>query len=88
SPCQPVLLAQPPSGLIRRKNKVEEKLIDLEIRLTHQENHIEELDKVIYQQQKTIDALSERLTDLERRLKTATENNILSQSDEVPPPHY
>jgi len=67
---------------------VEEKLIDLEIRLTHQENHIEELDKIIYQQQKTIDSLSERLSDLEKRLKTATENNILSQADEVPPPHY
>ena len=67
---------------------MEEKLIDLEIRLTHQENHIEELDKIIYQQQKTIDSLSERLSDLEKRLKTATENNILSQADEVPPPHY
>lgn len=67
---------------------MEEKLIDLEIRLTHQENHIEELDKIIYQQQKTIDALSEQLNSLEKRLKTATENNILSQSEEIPPPHY
>ena len=67
---------------------MEDKLIDLEIRFTHQENHIEELDKVIYQQQKTIDSITQRLTNLERRLKTATENNILSQSDEVPPPHY
>ena len=67
---------------------MEEKLIDLEIRFTHQENHIEELDKIIYQQQKTIDSITERLSDLERRLKTATENNILSQSDETPPPHY
>ena len=67
---------------------MEDKLIDLEIRLTHQENHIEELDKIIYQQQKIIDSTTDRLADLERRLKTATENNILSQSDEVPPPHY
>jgi len=67
---------------------VDEKLIDLEIRFTHQENHIEELDKVIYQQQKTIDSITERLSELERRLKTATENNILSQSDETQPPNY
>ena len=67
---------------------MEDRLIDLEIRLTHQENHIEELDKIIYQQQKIIDSTTDRLADLERRLKTATENNILSQSDEVPPPHY
>lgn len=67
---------------------MENKLIDLEIRLTHQENHIEELDKIIYQQQKTIDALREQLSNMEKRLKNATEQNILSQSEEKPPPHY
>ncbi|MDH5765020.1 MAG: SlyX family protein [Gammaproteobacteria bacterium] len=67
---------------------METKIIDLEIRLTHQENHIEELDKIIYQQQRTIDALKEQLGNLEKRLKTATENNILSPSEESPPPHY
>ena len=67
---------------------METKIIDLEIRLTHQENHIEELDKIIYQQQKTIDTLKEQLSNLEKRLKTATENNILSPSEESPPPHY
>ncbi|MDH5472582.1 MAG: SlyX family protein [Gammaproteobacteria bacterium] len=65
-----------------------DKLIDLEIRLTHQENHIEELDKIIYRQQKAMDLLTERLTNLEKRLKTAAENNILSPSEEAPPPHY
>ena len=67
---------------------MENKLIDLEIRLTHQENHIEELDKIIYQQQKTIDNLQQQLTILEKRLKTATESNIRLQSEETPPPHY
>ena len=67
---------------------MENKLIDLEIRLTHQENHIEELDKIIYQQQKTIDSLQEQLSILEKRLKTTTETNIRLQSEETPPPHY
>ena len=65
-----------------------DKLIDLEIRLTHQESHLEELDKIIYQQQRMIDQLLEKLSTLEKRLKTTTENNILSQSEEAPPPHY
>jgi len=67
---------------------MEEKIIDLEIRLTHQEDHIEELDKIIYQQQQTIDLLKEQMKHLQGKLKNISENNILSPSEEMPPPHY
>ena len=67
---------------------MEEKIIDLEIRLTHQEDHIEELDKIIYQQQQTIDLLEEQMKHLQGKLKNISENNILSPSEEMPPPHY
>jgi SlyX protein len=67
---------------------VDDRLIDLEIRLTHQENHIEELDKVIFQQQKAIDLLSEQVKYLQQKLKNSTEANILSAAEESPPPHY
>jgi len=67
---------------------MEEKIIDLEIRLTHQEDHIQELDRIIYQQQQAIDLLQEQIKHLQGKLKNVSENNILSPSEESPPPHY
>ena len=67
---------------------MEEKIIDLEIRLTHQDDHIQELDKIIYQQQQTLDLMQAQITDLQGKMKNMTENNILSSSEESPPPHY
>lgn len=63
-------------------------IIDLQIRLSHQENHIQELDKVIYQQQQQIDALLTKISLLEKHLRTLTEANILSPAEDIPPPHY
>ena len=67
---------------------MEEKFIDLEIRLTHQENHIQELDKIIYQQQQAIDLMQQQIKNLQGKLKNVSEYNILPQSEEKPPPHY
>lgn len=67
---------------------LEEKLIDLEIRLTHQEDHIQSLDKVIYAQDQLITALTKKLKQLDSKLLTMGEENILSATDDKPPPHY
>lgn len=68
--------------------ELEDKLIDMEIRFAHQQDHIEQLDQVIYTQQQRIDDLSERLENLEKRLKSMTESNILKPEEDSPPPHY
>ncbi|TNF38620.1 MAG: SlyX family protein [Gammaproteobacteria bacterium] len=68
--------------------QLESRLIDLEIRFAHQQNHIDELDKVIYQQQQLIDRLQEKVVLLEKRLKTMGESNILRPEEDRPPPHY
>lgn len=65
-----------------------EALIDLEIRFTHQQDHLEQLDRVIYQQQQQIDRLLEKIELLEKRLKTIGDSNILTAGEDVPPPHY
>ncbi|RDH84421.1 MAG: SlyX protein [endosymbiont of Galathealinum brachiosum] len=67
---------------------IEEKLIDLEIRLTHQEDHILSLDKIIYEQDKLLTALLEKVKQMDEKLKSTGENNILSTDEETPPPHY
>lgn len=69
-------------------SEVKETLIDLQIRLTHQEDHIHSLDKIIYQQDQQIAALVDKVKQLENKLKSAGEANILSAEEESPPPHY
>jgi len=68
--------------------QLEEKLIDLEIRLTHQEDHIQALDKIIYEQDQLLSALTEKIKQLDHKLKSSGESNILSTDEERPPPHY
>jgi len=70
------------------KQRIEDKLIDLEIRLTHQEDHILSLDKIIYEQDKLLNALLEKVKQMDEKLKSTGENNILSSEEESPPPHY
>ena len=71
-----------------KHEQLEEKLIDLEIRLTHQEDHIQALDKIIYEQDQLLAALTEKIKQLDYKLKSAGNENILSADDEKPPPHY
>jgi len=71
-----------------KHEQLEEKLIDLEIRLTHQEDHIQSLDKIIYEQDQQLGALTEKIKQLDYKLKSAGNENILSTADDKPPPHY
>lgn len=65
-----------------------EDIVDLQIRLAHQEDHIQELDKIIYRQQQSIDVLTQKITLLEKQLRSVTESNILNPAEDKPPPHY
>ena len=67
---------------------IQEKLIDLEIRLTHQEDHIHSLDKIIYEQDRIISRLLDKVRQMDQKVKSMGDNNILSPDEEVPPPHY
>ena len=67
---------------------MEDKLIDLEIRITHQEDHILSLDKIIYEQDQLLTALLEKVKQMDEKIKDSGENNILSADEETPPPHY
>jgi len=65
----------------------ENRLIDLEIKISHQDQIIEDLHQVIYQQQLTIDALEKRLTLLEKRFNENATGGLDIRGHEKPP-HY
>jgi SlyX protein len=63
---------------------MEERLIDLEIRITRQEDMIDELNKTVYQQQLKIDNLEAILKEMASRIVELENDNPLNEK----PPHY
>ena len=67
---------------------IEERLIALEIRLTHHERMVEEMSEIIARQAETIDLLSAQLRRLNGRLSEVAAGWQPSPQDDKPPPHY
>ncbi|WP_455199209.1 SlyX family protein [Kaarinaea lacus] len=67
---------------------MENKITDLEIRLTHQEAAIEEINSVLLKQHRQIESLIADFALLQKQLRDMSENLIADQSLETPPPHY
>ena len=67
----------------------EERLVDIELKLTHQEDTVDALNKIVYEQQKKIDELEKLLTTLARQVKDAA-NSVSEQRniENERPPHY
>lgn len=64
----------------------ESRVIDLEIRLTHQEATLQELDAALIRQQRTMDVLALQVSILREQLRVA--NTPVPPADDTPPPHY
>ncbi len=62
----------------------EERLINIEMKISHQDLILEELNQVIYQQQQTIDGLTKKLKLLEEQFRA--DPNIGPAGEK--PPHY
>jgi SlyX protein len=67
---------------------MDERVTELEIRLTHLEDTIDILNRTVIAQHGEIDQLKLQVLMLERKLKAVQENNIAHESEETPPPHY
>lgn len=70
---------------------MDERIIDLEIRLTHQEATLQTLNDVVAAQQQTIDRLMLDLEVLRQQLRAmaAAAGPLMARpEDEPPPPHY
>ena len=67
---------------------MDERITELEIRLTHIEDTLEILNQTIIDQNRLIDQLQLQVSILEKKLKAAAASNIAHESEETPPPHY
>ena len=67
---------------------MEDRITELEIRLTHIEDTLDILNQSVVDQHKLIDQLQLQIAILDKKLKTVVASNIASESEETPPPHY
>ena len=67
----------------------EERLTNLEILLTQQDDVIDTLNRLVHDQRTQMEILQEKVKNLEDKLGGGLDgSNIASLKDETPPPHY
>jgi uncharacterized coiled-coil protein SlyX len=67
---------------------LEERIIELEIRYTHQSDTIEQLSSVIRLQERAIEGLRAEIKELRARQEAATAEAQAVKPPHEPPPHY
>ena len=67
---------------------MENRITELEIRLTHLEDTIEVLNNTIIKQHSEIDLLQLQVSQLEKKIKASQSSQVALESEESPPPHY
>lgn len=65
--------------------QIEDRLTELEICITNQDRMLEELNDEVLRQSKIIDVLVQQNKLL---IEAVRENQLKSESEETPPPHY
>ncbi len=66
----------------------EERLIDIEARIAHQEQSILQLGDEVFQQQKQLGQMQATCEYLLERIKALSEGGPEGDADDAPPPHY
>ena len=69
-------------------NRTEERLTNLEILLTQQDDVVETLSRVVHEQRLQIEKMQQQLSLLQDKLTWVGESEMVSEQDETPPPHY
>ena len=64
----------------------EDRFVDIEIKLAHQEDLVETLNQTVYQQSRRIDQLEAMVTKLAEHVRTLQENGQAPLNER--PPHY
>ena len=71
-----------------RSHMIEERLINIETKITFQEDLIEDLNKLVYQQQKKLDRLEAICESLARHVESLSEAKNEGMPVNERPPHY
>lgn len=66
----------------------EDRIVDIEIKLARQEDLVETLNQMVYQQQKKIDELEALCSALARRIKDMSSRDNEQAPIDERPPHY
>jgi len=63
-------------------------ITDLEIQLTHQQQQVEELNELVYQQQQQIAVLTSEVRRIKEQLQIVLPSLVKETEEDAPPPHY
>jgi SlyX protein len=66
----------------------EERIVELETKLSFQEHLIQELNEALTHQQQQLDVLQHKLDTVREQIQAGLSDDIKPVSEEVPPPHY
>lgn len=70
------------------QSQLEQRIEQLEMKAAFQEESIDTLHSEIFEQQRRIQQLLEQVTLIATKLKETQPNQLASEKEEVPPPHY
>ena len=65
-----------------------EELVQLQTQMSFQEDTVAQLNDVVTRQQKQIDELMLAVEQLKKQLESMATEQLESQEEEAPPPHY
>jgi len=69
-------------------NMTEDRFVTIETKLAYQEDLIEELNKIVYQQQQQLSQLQAVCTTLARHIQSLAESGGEGRAGNERPPHY
>jgi len=67
---------------------MEERLIELETKISYQDHIIGELNDVVTRQQQQIDRLEKEMRQVREHMKVDSSSGLARPDEETPPPHY
>ena len=67
---------------------LENRIIELETKVSYQDHTIQELNEVVIRQQQQIDELEKNVNKLSAHLKAQNPSDLARPEEEAPPPHY